>query len=41
MKVAFLQGHDEQIGYLGVVTEISAIAAMLSIGRVLDWTKRF
>ena len=39
--VAGFQDKDVEIGYLGVVTEVSTIFSMLVVGRVLDWTKSF
>ena len=35
------QGHDEEISYLGMAVEGSAMISLLVFGRLLDWTKAY
>ena len=35
------QGHDEQIGYIGLVTQLVTVVSGLVLSRILDYTKAY
>jgi hypothetical protein len=37
----YCQGHDEQIGYIGLVTQLATVIAGLILSRILDYTKAY
>ena len=35
------QGEDRMVAYLGITMKVCSIIGLLTVGRLLDWTKAF